>query len=85
MWERAVAWTGMKQVPVEDRTRLLTDNGSGYVARAFDDYLRILEIRHLRCAPHHPQTNGKVERFHQTLKARLNLLVYPSQWCRETC
>ena len=79
--EQAVTWTGMKQVPVEDRTRLLTDNGSGYVARAFEDYLRMLEIRHLRCAPHHPQTTGKLERFHQTLKARLNLLVYASPDC----
>ena len=79
--EQAVAWTGMTQVPVEDRTRLLTDNGSGYVARAFEDYLGMLEIRHLRCAPYHPQTNGKLERFHQTLKARLNLLVYPSPDC----
>jgi RNA-directed DNA polymerase len=76
--EQAVAWTGMKGVPVADRTRLLTDNGSGYVARAFEEYLRMLEIRHLRCSPHHPQTNGKLERFHQTLQARLNLLVYPS-------
>ncbi|MBI3668447.1 MAG: transposase [Acidobacteria bacterium] len=30
------------------------------------------------CSPHHPQTNGKLERFHQTLKARVNLLVYTS-------
>ena len=36
----------------------------------------MLSIRHLYCAPYHPQTNGKLERFHQTLKARLNLLVY---------
>ena len=38
----------------------------------------MLQIRHIRCAPHHPQTNGKLERFHETLKARLNLLVYTS-------
>jgi transposase InsO family protein len=38
----------------------------------------MLKIRHIRCAPHHPQTNGKIERFHETLKARLNLLVYTS-------
>ena len=38
----------------------------------------MLEIRHIRCAPHHPQTNGKIELFHETLKARLNLLVYTS-------
>ena len=36
------------------------------------------QIRHIHCAPHHPQTNGKVGRFHETLKARLNLLVYTS-------
>ena len=38
----------------------------------------MLEIRHIRCAPHRPQTNGKIERFHEALKARLNLLVYTS-------
>lgn len=76
--QQAVEWTGMEQVPVEDRTRLLSDNGSGYLARAFEDYLRMLAIRHIRCSPHHPQTNGKLERFHETLKARLNLLVYTS-------
>lgn len=65
---------------VEDRTRLLTDRGSGYLADAFEDYLRTLEIRHIDCAPHHPQTNGKLERFHETIKARLNLLVYSSPW-----
>jgi hypothetical protein len=38
----------------------------------------MLRIRHIRCAPHHPQANGKIERFHETLKERLNLLVYTS-------
>ncbi len=76
--EQAVEWTGMKNVPVEDRTRLVSDNGPGYLAHAFEDYLRLLAIRHIRCSPHHPQTNGKIERFHETLKARLNLLVYTS-------
>ena len=76
--ERAVEFTGMKSVPVEDRTRLVSDNGSSYLSHAFEDDLRMLEIRHIRCAPHHPQTNGKIERFHETLKARLNLLVYTS-------
>jgi putative transposase len=76
--EDAVEWTGMKNVAVGDRARLLSDNGSGYLARVFEEYLRLLQMRHIRCAPHHPQTNGKIERFHETLKARLNLLVYPS-------
>ena len=76
--EQAVAFTGMRQVPVEDRTKFLSDHGSGYLARVFEEYLRVLEIRHIYCAPHHPQTNGKIERFHETLKARMNLLVYTS-------
>jgi putative transposase len=69
--QRAVEWTGMAQVPVKDRTRLLSDRGPGFLARA-------LEIRHIYCSPYHPQSNGKPERFHETLKARLNLLVFTS-------
>ena len=76
--EQAITFTGMRQVPIEDRTKLLSDHGSGYLARAFEEYLRMLEIRHIYCAPHHPQTNGKIERFHETLRARMNLLVYTS-------
>ena len=37
----AVDRTGMTEVPVADRTKLLSDNGSGYVSRAFGDYLRL--------------------------------------------
>jgi transposase InsO family protein len=76
--QEAVEWTGMERVPVQDRTRFLSDRGPGFLARALEDYLRMLEIRHLYCSPYHPQTNGKLERFHETLKARLNLLVFTS-------
>jgi putative transposase len=76
--QQPVEWTGMDQVPVEDRTGLLSDRGPGFLARALEDYLRMLEIRHIYCSPYHPQTNGKLERFHGTLKARLNLLVFTS-------
>jgi putative transposase len=76
--EQAIAFTSMRQVPVEDRTKLLSDRGSGYLARAFEEYLEMLGIRHIYCAPHHPQTNGKIERFHETLRARMNLLIYTS-------
>ena len=76
--EQAIAFTSMRQVPVEDRTKLLSDCGSGYLARAFEEYLEMLGIRHIYCAPHHPQTNGKIERFHETLRARMNLLIYTS-------
>lgn len=38
----------------------------------------MLEIRYIYCSPYHPEINGKLERFHETLKARLNLLVFTS-------
>jgi putative transposase len=50
----AVDVTGMTEVPVEDRTRLLSDNGSGYVSRAFRDYLHLVGIHHILASPFHP-------------------------------
>jgi len=72
----AIDATGMTQVPVADRTRLLSDNGSGYVSRAFRDYLNLVEIRHILAAPYHPQTNGKLERYHQSIKQEVNQVPY---------
>jgi len=72
----AVDATGMTDVPIEDRTRLLSDNGAGYVSRAFRDYLNLVGIGHILSAPYHPQTNGKVERYQQSLKREVNQLPY---------
>jgi putative transposase len=79
--QEAVDATGMTDVSVEDRTKLLSDNGAGYVSRAFRDYLRLVGIGHILAAPFHPQTNGKVERYQQSLKREVNQLPYelPSQ------
>jgi putative transposase len=79
--QEAVDATGMTDVPVEDRTRLLSDNGAGYVSRTFRDYLRLVGISHILAAPYHPQTNGKLERYHQSIKREVNQLPYelPSQ------
>ena len=78
----AVDGTGMTDVPVNDRTRLLTNNGPGYIARTFREYLQLVGIRHILAAPFHPQTNGKLERYHQTLKRGANQVPYqvPGTW-----
>ena len=72
--QEAVDRTGMDQIPITDRTRLLSDNGPGYVSRAFRDYLGMVGIKHILATPFHPQTNGKLERYHQTLKRDVNQL-----------
>jgi len=74
--QAAVDATGMTDVPVENRTKLLSDNGAGYVSRAFRDYLRLVGIGHILAAPFHPQTNGKIERYHRSIKGELSLFPY---------
>jgi len=72
----AVDATGMTSVPVEDRTVLLSDNGAGYISGQFNEYLRLVGIRHITASPFHPQTNGKIERYHRSLKNEINLQPY---------
>jgi putative transposase len=66
----------LAEVPLRDRTALLSDHGSGYLSRTFAEYLRLVGLRHIVAFPYHPQTNGKIERYHRTLKGQVNLLVY---------
>ena len=66
----------MDQVALTDRTRLLSDNGPGYVSRAVRDYLTLVGIRHILATPFHPQTNGKLERYHQSIKWDVNQVPY---------
>jgi transposase InsO family protein len=60
----AVAWFAQHGVKVEG---ILTDNGSAFVSYRYRDVCLAMHIRHLRIRPHRPQTNGKVERFIQTM------------------
>jgi transposase InsO family protein len=62
--QRALAWFREQGIRVR---RLLTDNGNGYRSHGFADACRRLRLRHLRTQPRRPQTNGKAERFIQTL------------------
>ena len=50
------------------KPRLITDNGPQYVSGQFKAYLRERDVSHSRARPHHPQSNGKMERFHKSLK-----------------
>ena len=61
---RAVTWFNRHGVTVE---RVMSDNGSAYIAERFAQLCNSLQIRHIRIRPRRPQTNGKVERFIQTL------------------
>ena len=72
----ALAASGLDQMNVVHRPRLLSDNGSSYVASDLADWLDKQKIEHVRGAPYHPQTQGKIERWHQTLKNRILLEHY---------
>ena len=61
---------------VVHRPRLLSDNGSSYIASDLADCLEDQGMKHVRGAPLHPQTQGKIERWHQTLKNRILLENY---------
>jgi putative transposase len=72
----ALMASGLDQVTVVHRPRLLSDNGSSYVASDLAEWLQKKKIEHVRGAPYHPQTQGKIERWHQTLKNRILLEHY---------
>jgi len=72
----AVELTGMAQVPVEHKPVLLSDNGSGYISGPLNEYLDLMQIRHIFCAALHPQTIGKFERLNRTAQAKLGLIIY---------
>jgi putative transposase len=48
--------------------RLISDNGSQFISKDFEELLALLEFGHTLTSPNHPQSNGKLERFHRTLK-----------------
>ena len=52
----------------EARLGLLSDNGSAYVSKDLREYLKQRRMRHTRGRPYHPQTQGKIERYHRKMK-----------------
>jgi putative transposase len=74
--EMALTASGCDQAHVRHKPRLLSDNGSSYVSGDLAEWLDKQRMDHTRGAPYHPQTQGKIERWHQTLKNRILLENY---------
>ena len=51
------------------RPRIISDNGPQFIARDFKEFIRICGMTHVRTSPYYPQSNGKIERWHRSLKA----------------
>ena len=71
--ELALVASGCDSAKVVHKPRLLSDNGSSYISSDLAEWLKDRGIAHVRGAPCHPQTQGKIERWHQTLKNRILL------------
>jgi len=79
--EMALEKTGLQKARVRHRPRLLSDNGPAYLSKDLKQFLNRQHIEHIRGAPYHPMTQGKIERYHRSLKNIVKLQHYysPSQ------
>jgi len=74
--ELALTASSCEQAIVQHKPRLLSDNGSCYISGELAEWMQKQEMEHIRGAPFHPQTQGKIERWHQTMKNRVLLENY---------
>lgn len=72
----ALEASGCDQANVLHKPRLLSDNGASYISESMAGFIKAKGMSHVRGAPYHPQTQGKIERWHQTLKNRILLENY---------
>jgi len=62
--DEALAFTKLNSVKVKHKPRLLSDNGPSYISAELADYIESQDMSHTRGRPYHPQTQGKIERWH---------------------
>ena len=72
----ALTFTGLDQVKVKHKPRLLSDNGPCYISGELSEYLQENGMTHTRGRPYHPQTQGKIERWHRSMKNQILLNNY---------
>jgi len=72
----ALVASGCDQANVIHKPHMLSDNGASYISGELADYIKANDMSHVRGAPYRPQTQGKIERWHQTLKHRILLENY---------
>jgi len=74
--ELALQASGLDDVTIKHRPRLLSDNGPSYIASDLSEWLGEHDMKHTRGKPYHPMTQGKIERWHLSLKSRILLENY---------
>jgi len=72
----ALSKADINKVRVVQKPRLLSDNGPCYISQNLKNYLDHQGMEHTRSAPYHPQTQGKIERYHRSIKNVINLQHY---------
>lgn len=78
--DKAIAKTDVDRVTVRHRPRLLSDNGACFIAKDLQMYLAEKGLGHTRGKPYHPMTQGKIERYHRSLKNVVTLQNYYLPW-----
>jgi len=76
----ALAETSVTHIKVKHRPRLLSDNGPAFISDALAAYLKPYQILHIHSRPYHPQTQGKIERYHRSMKSIVKLDTFYFPW-----
>jgi len=76
----ALKATGLSQARLHHKPRLLSDNGPCYISKELREWLQDQDMQHTRGAPYHPMTQGKIERYHRSMKNVVKLENYYYPW-----